>query len=175
MSISSESDRDLVILEHIEQDPDATQASLAALLGVAVGTINWHLKRLVAKGYVKVRRAERRKLLYIITPEGMALRARLTIDYIQNSLRLYRLVRERALTALDTIQAAGYNRVRILGDGDVAEICRLTCLDQGVEVDDNPRSPALDIRGLKIFILLDGKELPQAQSRNATRGDHDYK
>jgi DNA-binding MarR family transcriptional regulator len=80
MAIQTETDRDLVILDHIEQDPDASQANLAAQLGVAVGTINWHIKRLIDKGYVKVRRVERRKLRYIITPEGLALRARLTID-----------------------------------------------------------------------------------------------
>lgn len=160
MAISSETDRDLTILEHIEQDPDATQASLALQLGVAVGTINWHLKRLIEKGYVKVRRAERRKLRYIITPEGMALRTRLTIDYIQNSFRLYRLVRERALAALDVLIAAGYRRARIGGDGDVAEVCRLTCLERGVEVGNDPYLPELKIHGLKIFALLDGRELP---------------
>lgn len=67
--------RDLILLEQIEQNPDATQMSLAGNLGVAVGTVNWHLKRLINKGYIKVRRAERHKLRYIITPEGIALRA----------------------------------------------------------------------------------------------------
>ena len=89
-----------------------SQATLATQLGVAVGTINWHLKRLIAKGYVKVRRAERRKLRYIITPEGLALRAHLTLDYIQNSFRLYRLVRQRMLEQLDEIRAAGILQVR---------------------------------------------------------------
>jgi DNA-binding MarR family transcriptional regulator len=73
-------DRELSLLEHIEHDPDITQATLADQMGVAVGTVNWHLKRLVAKGYVKVKRAQRRKLRYIITPEGIALRAHLTVN-----------------------------------------------------------------------------------------------
>ena len=72
-------------MNKISADPDATQATLASQLGVAVGTINWHIKRLIEKGYVKVRRAERRKLKYIITPEGIALRASLTLDFIQSS------------------------------------------------------------------------------------------
>ena len=80
--------RELILLEEIEHDPDVSQASLAAQLGVAIGTVNWHLKRLVAKGYIKVKRAQRRKLRYIITPEGIALRARLTINYVETSMRL---------------------------------------------------------------------------------------
>ncbi|MEK6752815.1 MAG: winged helix-turn-helix domain-containing protein, partial [Chloroflexota bacterium] len=71
--------RELSLLERIESDPDVNQSTLATQLGVAVGTVNWHLKRLIAKGAVKVSRAERKKLRYIITPEGIALRARLAV------------------------------------------------------------------------------------------------
>lgn len=72
METSPDPNREMVLLEKIEYDPDITQANLAAQLGVAVGTVNWHLKRFVTKGYVKVNRAQRRKLRYIITPEGIA-------------------------------------------------------------------------------------------------------
>lgn len=152
--------RDLILLEHIEQNPDATQASLAAQVGVAVGTVNWHLKRLVAKGYVKVRHAERRKLRYIITPDGIALRANLTVDYIQNSFRLYRLVRERMESSLQQVRQAGYDRVVLSGDGDVADVCRLTCAEQGVQIQENGQIPRLTINGLKIFIEWPGDEHP---------------
>jgi len=76
MEDSPDSDRELGLLVEIERDPDTSQASMADKLGVAVGTVNWHVKRLIAKGYVKVKRAERRKLRYIITPEGIAERAK---------------------------------------------------------------------------------------------------
>jgi DNA-binding MarR family transcriptional regulator len=148
------SQHDLTILEQIEQDPDANQATLASQLGVAVGTINWHLKRLVEKGFVKVRRLERKKLRYIITPEGIALRARLTVDYIQTSFRMYRLVRLRMMDVIQQLHTAGYDHVRLNGDGDIADICRLTCLEQGITVDNNPNAPVLQLVGLKIFIEM---------------------
>jgi DNA-binding MarR family transcriptional regulator len=152
MSIPPETSRDLVILEKIEVNPDATQASLASQLGVAVGTVNWHIKRLVAKGYVKVRRVERRKLRYIITPEGLALRARLTIDYIQTSFHLYRLVRGRVLTVLDEVRSLGFSQVRLDGDGDVADVCRLTCLEQGFDIVDDLSVPLLKVQDLKVIL-----------------------
>ncbi len=152
MGSSPDQDRDLILLEHIEQDPDATQASLAAQLGVAVGTVNWHLKRLVAKGYVKVRRVERRKLRYIITPEGLALRARLTLDYIQTSFKLYRLVRERVVDALQQVKTEGYSHVRLEGEGDVADVCKLTCLENNLYLTSDHNAPTLRIQGLKVFV-----------------------
>ena len=154
-----DSERDLILLEEIEQNPDATQASLASQLGVAVGTINWHLKRLIAKGYVKVRQAERRKLRYIITPEGLALRANLTINYIENSFRVYRLIRERSLEALGQVRQAGFNRVILQGEGDVAEVCRLTCMEQGILVVDQAAEclPRLEVSGMKVFLSFNGE------------------
>jgi len=161
MEANGEYTRELKLLEHIEENPDVSQASLASKLGVAVGTVNWHLKRMVAKGYVKVKRLERKKLRYIITPEGLTFRAHLTVDYIEQSFLLYRRVRGRALEHLKRVREAGFDRVRILGEGDVAEVCRLTCLEQGIGIVD-PRHapatevPALEVNGAQISLHLGG-------------------
>lgn len=154
MDTSETRTRDLTLLERVESDPDVNQSALARQLGVAVGTVNWHLKRLVAKGYVKVQRAERKKLRYIITPEGIALRARLTVDFVERSFDLYRITRRRVKEHLDTIRAAGYTRVRIVGDGDVADICRLTCIEQGFSLAQDGTSPRLELKGWKVILNM---------------------
>ena len=155
MEISSDHNSDLVILEQIEKDPDATQAILASQMGVAVATINWHLKRLIAKGYVKARRVGRRKLRYIITPEGLALRAHLTFDYIQTSFHLFRLIRQRMQDAIVQVRQAGYDRICLEGDGDIAEVCRLTCLENGIAIVQDAEAPRVIIRALKLFVVLE--------------------
>jgi DNA-binding MarR family transcriptional regulator len=142
----------MALLENIERDPKVTQASLATQMGVAVGTVNWHLKRLIAKGYVKIQRAERKKLHYIITPEGIALRARLTVDYIEQQFLLYRNTRQRVHEQLDEVRRLGLDRVRIVGAGDMADICRLTCLEQGIAVVTDEDAPALEVTGLKVVL-----------------------
>jgi DNA-binding MarR family transcriptional regulator len=154
MDIEPDPARELTLLEQIESDPDVNQATLAAQLGVAVGTVNWHIKRFVAKGYVKVKRAQRRKLRYIITPEGIAFRARLTINYIDQSMRLYRRTRLHVLELLGEVNKAGYSQVRLEGEGDIADICRLTCLEQRITPADGGDIPALVISGTKVRLLM---------------------
>ena len=158
MSLEStnEEARELSLLEQIESDPDVNQSTLATQLGVAVGTVNWHLKRLIAKGAVKVSRAERKKLRYIITPEGLALRARLAIDYVERSFSVYRRTRQRVKDHITKIRHAGFDRVRIVGSGDVADICKLTCLEQGISVVNEKNIPALILDGYKV--RLEGLE-----------------
>ena len=152
--LAEESKRDLTLLNSIEQDPDISQASLADTLGVAVGTINWHLKRMIAKGYVKVKRMQRKKLRYILTAEGIALRASLTVKYIENSFSLYNLIRQRTRKVLDELRAFGLDTVRIEGDGEVAEVCLLTCLEQGIQVNQDMTSAVIKIDGLKVALKL---------------------
>ncbi|HLO33335.1 MAG TPA: winged helix-turn-helix transcriptional regulator [Anaerolineales bacterium] len=158
MESPNEEFRELTLLENIENDPNVNQSTLATQLGVAVGTVNWHLKRLVAKGYVKVKRAERKKLRYIITPEGIALRARLAVDYVERSFSLYRKTRQRVGEYLSHVKSSGYDRVRILGKGDVADICRLTCLEHGISVVNDKDVPILQVEGFKVFLRMEGND-----------------
>lgn len=157
MALDAEQEtRELILLEQIEEDPDITQANLADKLGVAVGTVNWHIKRLINKGYIKAKRARRKKLRYIITPEGLALRAKLTVKYVENQMRLYRQSRETIKALLTVIREGGHSKVRILGEGELAEVCHLTCLEQGFEVVEDPSVPALEIKGYQINLTAEG-------------------
>jgi DNA-binding MarR family transcriptional regulator len=167
MAVNPEPTREMILLEEIENDPNVTQATLATQLGVAVGTVNWHIKRMIAKGYVKVKRAERRKLRYIITPEGISFRAHLTIDYIEQSFLLYRNMRSRARELLAEVKQAGFDHVRIETNAtiddpklstqtnDIADICRLTCLEQGIKISQDQEAPTLVVHGVKITLRME--------------------
>lgn len=146
--------KELELLEALSEEPEARQVDLAARLGVAVGTINWHLKRLAAKGYIKVRRIGRWRWGYILTPQGMAEKARLTVSYVRRSMSLYREVRGQCSFLLQQVMKAGYREVVLDGEGDLVDVCRLTCLEQGIHpltTDRKERDvPILQVQGMKI-------------------------
>jgi hypothetical protein len=59
---------------------------------------------------------------------------------------------------LSEIKSNGYDRVRIVGKGDVVDICRLTCLEQGINVVTDKDAPALQVDGFKVYLQMDGKQ-----------------
>jgi DNA-binding MarR family transcriptional regulator len=150
----SEPERQLRILEALEQNPETTQAGLATQLGVAVGSVNWYLKRLIRKGYVKATKMERRRLKYFVTPQGLALKARLTSEYMQYSLRVYRELRQAAKETLAQVWDRGYTTVRANGKGEAMEIFRLTCLEAGVAIkeDDSSSLPEVKVEGMGFIV-----------------------
>jgi len=154
LEIKDDEFRDLALLQEIEADPDVSQAKLAEDLGVAIGTVNWHIKRLIEKGFVKVKRARRRKLRYIITPEGISLRAKLTLAYVQQSFELFRKVRKRVLNLLEQLDHANMKAVRLVGQGDIAEVCKLTIMEQHFTLTEDPDAPGLVVDGLDVILEM---------------------
>lgn len=164
--MDAQSERELQILEYLEGNPDTTQSDLATRLGVAVGSINWYLKRLISKGYVNVRRMRRRRLRYLITPQGIAEKARLTRAYLQASLRFYRETRAQVRTLLVQVLEAGYDTIHVEGDGDLTDICLLTCLEQKVDViqdEDAACVPTLVVEGRNMTLRWPPKTDSEAE------------
>jgi hypothetical protein len=127
-----EAHRDLKLLEAVEQDSHVTQRGLASQLGIALGLANIYLKRLMTKGYIKVSNVQPNRLSYLITPRGVAEKARLTYEFMDYSLHLYREVRQH-LRAVVQECAAADRRVAIFGRGEPAELAYLSLKESGLE------------------------------------------
>lgn len=123
------------LLEAISRDDTATQSALATQLGIAVGSVNWYIKRLIGRGYLKVTRMDRTRLRYNLTPEGMSAFKRNATQYMRDSLDVYHLLRQRSKQTIAEVKDKGISQVAILGFEPELDIFRLTCLEQGVMSD----------------------------------------
>ena len=81
------------ILRLLEDQPEASQRDIARSLGVSLGLVNFCLKALADKGCLKVAnfRASGSKLryAYLLTPEGLQEKARLTAGFLQRKVSEY--------------------------------------------------------------------------------------
>src|SRR5215470_17370006 len=107
--------RDLLLLSELDRDGGATQRSLADKMGVALGLTNLYLKRLARKGYIKITTIPRHRIKYLLTPQGMAEKSRLTYLFMQYSLSHYRDMRQRLKKIFSERGQAGAKRIVIYG------------------------------------------------------------
>lgn len=81
------------ILRKIEKKPQATQRQLAEELGFSLGKLNYCLRELKIKGYVKIRnfKASKKKTsyFYMLTPSGMTMKKNLIINFMKIKMREY--------------------------------------------------------------------------------------
>lgn len=127
-----ETHRDLRLLEAVHEDGRVTQRGLASKLGIALGLANVYLKRMVHKGFIKVVNVQPNRITYLVTPRGIAEKARLTYEFMDYSLHLYGEVRQHLRTALQACAEAG-KRVAICGSGEAAELAYLSLKESGLE------------------------------------------
>jgi len=127
-----EAHRDLRLLEAVHQDGHVTQRGLASKLGIALGLANIYLKRMVHKGFIKVVNVQPNRITYLVTPRGIAEKARLTYEFMDYSLHLYGEVRQHLREALQACAEAG-KRVAICGSGEAAELAYLSLKEAGLE------------------------------------------
>jgi len=85
------------VLRTLEAHPHYSQREIADALGVSLGGINYCLKALIEKGYLKVdnfRRSDNKlRYAYVLTPSGMAERAKLAGRFLQRKMREYEAIR----------------------------------------------------------------------------------
>ena len=118
--------RDLQLLNEVEQNAAVTQRSLASKLDVALGLTNLYLKRLARKGYIKITTIPRHRIKYLLTPQGMAEKSRLTYLFMQHSLLYYRDMRQRLKIVLTERAKVGAKRIAIYGTGELAELAYIS-------------------------------------------------
>jgi hypothetical protein len=124
----SDADYDRRVLQAIASGQRITQRSLSSELGVALGLTNLLVRRLVAKGYVKVAGMGTRHIRYLMTAAGWEALAHATRRSLQSTVVLYTETREQIRSSLSAISercdtdASGQKRIVFYGAGDVAEI-----------------------------------------------------
>ena len=128
-----ESHRDLRVLEAVAADGRTTQRRLSDQLGIALGLTNLYLKRLARKGFIKCVNVRANRVRYLITPTGIAEKTRLTYEFMEYSLQLYRESRNHLRAMLEPCAANPSMRVAIFGTGEAAELAYLCLKELRVE------------------------------------------
>ena len=82
------------VLRKIQFAPEASQRKLAEQLGFSLGKLNYCLKALQKKGFVKLQNFQKQKnkikyLKYVITPKGISERTKLTLNLMKRKMKEY--------------------------------------------------------------------------------------
>lgn len=146
--------RDLRILEELEKNPIVSQRELSHKFGIALGVTNACLKRMVRKGWVRIRDLNPCKIGYFLTPKGIIEKGRLTLNLItfmvQNYAELKKIIAERLLE----MQSRGLKRIVFYGISDEMEVAYITLQGTNLKlvgiVEDDEKYQPLIIFGFEV-------------------------
>jgi predicted transcriptional regulator len=141
------------LLSEISQDSMVTQANLSDRLGIAVGSVNWYMKRLITRGWVKVSHLDRTRLKYDLTPDGLSILTQRALQYMQSSLSVYANVRKQAKQIVSELKSQGVTSVYLDGEDERMDILRLTCIEGGIDLNGLPDKVIVKVAGQDFQVI----------------------
>ena len=98
LSTSARDELRLRVLRALEANPELSQRQLAAELGVSLGGVNYALKALIERGFVKAgnfrKSGSKAAYLYVLTPKGIAEKSSLATAFLGRKLEEYEVLRQ---------------------------------------------------------------------------------
>ena len=86
------------LLKSLEQDANLTQRQLSEELGISLGKVNYCLKSLIQRGFVKINNFKnsnhKLQYSYLLTPTGIEEKAKLTIEFLKLKTEEYNALKE---------------------------------------------------------------------------------
>jgi EPS-associated MarR family transcriptional regulator len=99
------------VMRILQENPDLTQRELAEKLGVSVGGLNYCLKALMDKGWVKMQNFQNSKnkfkYVYLLTPQGISERVALTSRFLDRKMQEYEALKAEIESLHQDVQQAG--------------------------------------------------------------------
>ena len=112
------------VLTHLQENKITTQRNISKRTGLSLGAVNLLLKKLTSKGLIKVEKLNTRTMRYILTPQGLQEKSRLTYRFIRQSFK--QIVRiNQAMDRLIAEQAETIDGEAIILYGPVEEIMKI--------------------------------------------------
>jgi EPS-associated MarR family transcriptional regulator len=85
------------LLKLLGPNPHLSQREVAKHLGISLGKVNYCLRALVDKGWIKAANFKNSKnkaaYMYLLTPRGIEAKARVTSQFLQRKVREYEALR----------------------------------------------------------------------------------
>lgn len=83
----------LRLMRLLQASPDLSQRELAEQMGISLGGLNYCLKALIDKGFVKMANFQnsqnKLKYVYLLTPQGIAEKVALTSRFLKRKIEEY--------------------------------------------------------------------------------------
>ena len=87
----------LDLLRKLESNPEYTQRDLSKEMDVSLGKVNYCLKKLTAKGLIKLTNFKQNPnkvgYVYILTPKGIENKSKLTVSFLHRKIKEYELLK----------------------------------------------------------------------------------
>jgi EPS-associated MarR family transcriptional regulator len=172
------SDKAFEVLDTLDRQPIFSQRQLARHAGISLGQVNYILKSLLEKGFVKIgnfrKSPNKSGYMYLLTPKGIHAKSRLAARFITSKLIEYESLRSRLADKLQGLEDKGHRMIAFVGPQVVKDFAEALIRERGLNLSLANRCKTwrdlkcVDSASFDIALLFDGSSESTAKISDST-------
>lgn len=101
-------EREFELINILGKQLGSNQRDLSRQMALSLGMVNMLIRRLIAKGYIRMDRLNKRNVRYILTPKGIAEKMRKSVKYTLNTINSIGLIKDNLRELLVDLYEKGH-------------------------------------------------------------------
>ncbi len=122
-------EREFELVNIIGKRLDSNQRDISRQMDMSLGMVNMILRRLIAKGLIRIHQLNKKKVEYILTPKGFSEKMRKSVKYTLNTINAIGLIRSKLRVTLLPLVERGERHFFLLGESDFAALVETVIKD----------------------------------------------
>ncbi|PYG87160.1 winged helix-turn-helix DNA-binding protein [Ruminiclostridium sufflavum DSM 19573] len=122
-------DKKYIVLNEIGKNPEITQRELSKIIRCSVGSINTLLNKMVKEGLIKLKRMPMNRMLYMLTPIGIAEKLQKTSSYIKSNYKYIVETQAKIRFELENLAKENEEVYLIIEEDEISELAKISLKD----------------------------------------------
>jgi DNA-binding MarR family transcriptional regulator len=112
-------EREFELINIIGGDLGANQRDISRQMNLSLGMTNMLMRRLITKGYIRIKQLNKKKVEYLLTPEGFSEKMRKSVRYTMKTVASIGLIRQSIACLLEDLRSQGIQKFYYIGQSDL--------------------------------------------------------
>lgn len=120
--MSDLNEREFELINIVGAKLGSNQRDLSRRMNLSLGQTNMLMRRLVAKGYIRIRQLNKRKVKYILTTKGFSEKMHKSVKYTIHTINSIGLILSKVRAVIQRLYESGEKRFFLLGESDLVRL-----------------------------------------------------
>jgi DNA-binding MarR family transcriptional regulator len=156
-------EKEFIVIREISNNHNPNQRIIAKNAEISLGLTNIIIKRLVNKGYIKIQQIPPRRIKYMLTPKGLAEKAKKTYSFTLKTISLINSIKNHTQQVINEEIKKGADKFIISGTGELITITEIAFRDLGIKgieyniIEDKEKTDTAKTPYCRISFVVEGE------------------
>ncbi len=123
-------EREFELINIIRDRIHCNQRKISQHLDLSLGMTNMLIRRLVSKGYIRIRQLNKKKVEYLLTPKGFAEKMRKSLKYTLKTIDSISLIKSKINILISQLYEEGERVFYLVGKSDLVTLVEIVIQEQ---------------------------------------------